>query len=116
MRMLKTMLPMVVLAVAATAQAAGEEKSTFSMKDRQFIQKAAQMGLGEIELGKLALERAQSPETKELARSIVNDHTRANEKLRGIASEAGVTMPTEPTAEQRATRMRLASLSGADFD
>jgi len=84
--------------------------------DRQFIKKAAQGGLAEVELGKLATEKAASPEVKQFGQRMVDDHGKANDQLKQVASQKGITVPEKLNAKDAATKTRLEKLSGKAFD
>jgi putative membrane protein len=84
--------------------------------DRQFVKKAAQGGMAEVELGQLATEKAASPEVKQFGQRMVDDHTKANDQLKQVASEEGVTIPDKLDAKDAATKARLEKLSGKAFD
>jgi putative membrane protein len=85
-------------------------------KDRAFMEEAAAAGMAEVELGKLAVQKATSPDVKSFAQMMVDDHTKANEELKALAARQNVTLPPKPTAEHTAARERLSQLSGAAFD
>lgn len=113
------------MVTAASAQTsndkmAGANSGTSSAKlapaDRQFIRKAAEGGLAEVELGKLATEKADSSEVKQFGQRMVDDHTKANDQLKQVASEKGVTVPEKLSAKDAATKARLEKLSGKAFD
>src|SRR5581483_10268084 len=84
--------------------------------DRQFVKKAAEGGLAEVQLGQLATEKAASPEVKQFGQRMVDDHTKANEQLKQVASDEGVTIPDKLSAKDAATKARLEKLSGKAFD
>lgn len=84
--------------------------------DRQFIIDAAQGGMAEVRLGQLALERSQTPEVREFAQRMVEEHTRANEELMRLATQKGVTPPTSPGPKYEAAMQQLMQLSGEQFD
>ncbi len=84
--------------------------------DTNFIQKAAQGGQAEVELGRLAAERASSPAVKQFGQKMVDDHGRANDELKSIAENKGVTLPTTLDAKDQRTKDELSKLSGAEFD
>lgn len=83
---------------------------------RHFMQDAAMGGLAEVQLGKLAQERASNRQVATFARRMVDDHSRANDDLRRLAAKKGVTLPSSLDAEHQAARDRLSKLSGAAFD
>jgi putative membrane protein len=84
--------------------------------DHTFATKAAQGGMAEVKLGNLAKEKASSPDVKSFGEMMVEDHTKANDELKQIASKKGMTLPTSVDAKSQATYDRLSKLSGADFD
>jgi putative membrane protein len=46
----------------------------------------------------------------------VDDHTKANDQLKSIASKKGVNLPTDIGAKNQAMYDRLSKMSGAQFD
>jgi putative membrane protein len=87
-----------------------------SMGDKHFMKDAAEGGLAEVELGQLAEQKASDPAVRRFAEKMVNDHTKANEQLQQLAQSKNVELPTSIGLEDKATKMRLSHLSGADFD
>src|SRR5437762_1737658 len=69
--------------------------SNLASDDRKFIEKAAQGGMAEVQLGQLAAQKASSDQVKQFAKKMVDDHGKANDQLKQIASAKGVTMPTD---------------------
>jgi putative membrane protein len=94
----------------------GTSSSKLAPSDRTFIKKAAEGGLAEVELGKLATEKAASPEVKQFGQRMVEDHSKANEQLKQVASEKGVAVPEKLSPKDAATKARLEKLSGKAFD
>jgi putative membrane protein len=84
--------------------------------DEDFVREAAQAGLAEVALGKLALQRAYNPYVRQFAQRMVDDHSRVNHELADLAMNQGVEVPKEMDAERRTTSARLATFSGASFD
>jgi putative membrane protein len=84
--------------------------------DRTFIKKAAEGGLAEVELGRLAAEKGHSDEVKKFGQRMVDDHSKANDQLKQLASSKGVNVPSDLDAKDKATKDRLSKLSGAQFD
>jgi putative membrane protein len=87
-----------------------------SAADKNFVMKAAKGGLAEVELGRLAAEKATNPDVKQFGQRMVDDHSKANDELKSLAEQKGITLPTELDAKDKATRDRLAKLSGEAFD
>jgi putative membrane protein len=111
---------MVTVAAAQSSKMTSDSSGTSSAKlaptDRQFIKKAAEGGLAEVEFGKLASEKAESSDVKQFGQRMVDDHTKANDQLKQVASEKGVTVPDKLSAKDAATKARLEKLSGKAFD
>ncbi|HET7442087.1 MAG TPA: DUF4142 domain-containing protein, partial [Terriglobales bacterium] len=95
---------------------AGDNSSQLSASDRTFIKKAAQGGLAEVELGKLATEKASSDSVKKFGQRMVDDHSKANEELKEVAGKVGVTLPDKLSPKDQATKDRLSKLNGEQFD
>jgi putative membrane protein len=93
-----------------------QQSGTTASADRRFLTEAAQGGLAEVSLGRLALERAASADVKQYAQRMIDDHTKSNNELMQIAQGRGVTLPTEPNAQHRAMMRKMEKLSGADFE
>jgi putative membrane protein len=87
-----------------------------SSSDRQFMTKAAQGGMAEVELGELASKHAASPAVKQFGQHMVHDHSKANAELKSLASKKGVTLPKSLSSEDAQTKAKLEKLSGAAFD
>lgn len=86
------------------------------LSDEEFAKEAANGGLAEVALGKLAIEKATDAKVKEFAQMMVTDHTKANDELKALASAKSITLPTAPKADKQMTKDELSSLTGAAFD
>jgi putative membrane protein len=90
--------------------------STVSSSDKKFMEKAAKDGMAEVKLGQLAAQKASAPEVKQFGQRMVDDHSKANDQLKQIASNKGVTLPTELDKSAQKEHDKLSKLSGAEFD
>jgi len=77
---------------------------------------AAEGGMAEVELGRLAVEKASNDDVKKFGQRMVDDHSKANEELKEIAAKKNVALPNEASAKHKATKDRLSKLSGSQFD
>jgi putative membrane protein len=101
-----------LLALASSAaSAAGAGKG-----DSDFVMKAAQGGMEEVELGQLATSQAASADVKQFGQRMVTDHGKANDELKAVAQKSGETVPTDLSKKQQSDKARLAKLNGAEFD
>jgi putative membrane protein len=92
------------------------DRKMANASDSQFIAKAAQGGLAEVELGKMAQEHGSSDAVKQFGQRMADDHSKANEELSRIAQAGGVTVPTNLDAKGQAMKDKLSKLNGAAFD
>jgi putative membrane protein len=88
-----------------------------SAADRTFLLDALEGNKAEVELATMAMQKASSGNVKELARTIEQDHTEANTKLKSIAGKAGAA-DNEPALKPAHKQLqdRLAKLEGQAFD
>lgn len=84
--------------------------------DTDFVGKVAMDGMAEVDLGRLAVQKAKNPEVKSFAQRMVADHSKASTELTQLASNKGISLPSAVNEDQRADHDKLAKLSGAEFD
>jgi putative membrane protein len=120
--------PLICLAVAGllTLAAAQQDSvgsgssvgpsSKLSAGDQKFIREAAEGGMAEMELGRLAVQKASSDDVKRFGQRMIDDHSKASENLKDVASSLGINLPQHLSAKDEATKDRLSKLSGDEFD
>jgi putative membrane protein len=84
--------------------------------DASFYKKAAEGGMAEVELGKLAQDKSATPSVRDFGAMMIKDHSAANDKLKAIADGKNIKLPTSPSVGQMATKTKLEVLSGTTFD
>lgn len=84
--------------------------------DKKFLADASQGSYDEIQLGKLAEQKATNPDVKAFGQRMVTDHTRLNEKMKPYANEWGIAAPTALSSDAQKEYDKLNGMSGADFD
>ncbi len=89
---------------------------SLSIAARQFIDKAAQGGMAEVQLGELAKEKGSTEAVRQFGQRMVKDHTKVNDQLKQMAANKGVELPSTLDAKDEATKTELSKLSGAAFD
>ena len=116
-----SILSLVVSAGLICAPAAhGQNEQTETTQGRTgttqdaFMTKAMEMNQAEIDLSRMAQNKAQDPKVKQYAEMMIQDHTEALDKLRSAAGGS----ESEPslTKEHQQMSDRLSRLSGAQFD
>jgi putative membrane protein len=102
---------------STTAASATSKSSTRSATpDVHFAREAAQGGMAEVKLGQLAQEKGSSDTVKTFGKRMVDDHSKAGDKLKEVASHESITLPSDLSAKDQATYDRLSKLNGAAFD
>jgi putative membrane protein len=84
--------------------------------DKDFVKDIATANIAEVELGRMALDKAVNPDVKKFAQMMVDDHTKANEELTTIASQDNIAVPSALDDKHNDLRDKLAKKTGADFD
>ena len=87
-----------------------------NQQDRLFVQEAAIGGMAEVEFGKMAEQKGQSSAIKDFGRRMVQEHTKANDRLAALAKAANIPLPGDLDPDHRTMRAELEKLSGAQFD
>jgi putative membrane protein len=103
-------------AILAGAVTIGLAAAPVFAADEAWVMKIAKGGIAEVELGKLAAEKASSDAVKQFGQRMVDDHSKANDELNTLARNKKITLPTEIGPEEKALRDRLTKLSGPAFD
>ena len=84
--------------------------------DLSFYRNAAEGGIAEVEMGKMAQQQARSPNVRDFGALMVKDHSAVNERLKAIAESKNITLPANTSVEEMAAKAKLKVLSGASFD
>lgn len=81
-----------------------------------FAVKAANGGMMEVQLGKMAEEKATAKNVKDFGAMMVKDHSKANEELKKLAAAKNITLPATVGDDMQKHIDDLAKKSGKDFD
>jgi putative membrane protein len=92
------------------------QRDQITAEDREFLTTAIQAGMAEVQLSRLAQEKAQDEQVRGFAERMVRDHTAANEQLMNLAETAGMTPPMEMDQRHQAQHQQLSQLAGEEFD
>jgi len=106
----------VTVGLYATVAIAAAQGTKASKAEETFIKDAMQGDLAEVNMGKLAQEKAQSQAVKDFGKMLEQDHGQHAQKVQSKAQELGVSAPQEPNVTQKSTYDRLSKLSGGQFD
>lgn len=84
--------------------------------DAAFATAAANGGMAEVALGKLAQEKSTNAQIKSFGAMMVADHGKANGELMAIAKTKNITLPSTVDADHQKKMDDLSQKTGADFD
>ena len=84
--------------------------------DAKFATAAADGGMAEVMLGKLAKEKATNLQLKEFGAMMVTDHSKANDELTALAKSKNIALPLVVSADKQKAYDDLNKKTGADFD
>jgi putative membrane protein len=94
----------------------GHESPHESLTSAEFAAKAAQDGMTEVELARVALNKSQDKDVQEFANRMLKDHGKANSQLMSIAQQKKLQVPAQLDSKHRAMVDELKGKSGAAFD
>jgi putative membrane protein len=94
----------------------GSGQPRISRADRKFVHDMTVANMAEVELGTLAPERSTDDEVKKFAALMIDDHTKSLNRLKAIAAQYNVPVPTELDAKRKRMREKIAAWHGDAFD
>lgn len=101
---------------ANASLAASRGAQPISSQDRMFMDRASQINLSEISLGKYMHAHASTSATRNLGASYARDHSAAQARLRVLALHLHVTLPTTPGAQLGSMAARVKAEKGRSRD
>jgi len=81
-----------------------------------FMIEAASSGMKEVELGKIAQQKATNQRVKDFANMMVEDHKKAHKELAALAQAKSVTLPETMGDKHQKSFDDVKNKTGADFD
>jgi putative membrane protein len=85
-------------------------------EDADFAAAAIRGGMTEVNLGRLAAQKGTTEAVRTFGQKMVDDHSRANDKLKEIAAREKMELPADIGPQEQANIARLSKLSGRTFD
>ncbi len=92
------------------------EPVKLTTEDKEFVTKAAQIGMLEVSLGRHVAAKAGSPEVRAFGERMLTEHGRAHEELKAILANKGIAIPTELKKEHREEIAELSEMTGPKLD
>jgi putative membrane protein len=94
----------------------GGQTITTDEATTNFLVKAADGGMAEVQTGQLAEQKASNAQVKGFATMMVNEHSAANNQVKAFASARNVTLPDSVSDAHKKHMNDLTKKSGKDFD
>ena len=85
-------------------------------KSREFLTKAANSGMAEVQLAKMAQQKATIDAVKSFAAMLERDHTAVGDQVKSFASQRNVTLPSAPSDDKQKMVNDMDKMSGKAFD
>lgn len=85
-------------------------------RDAEFLVAAASAGMLDVELGKLAQQKATQPAVKNFGQNMATQHAAANAALKTLAGQKSLVLPAGLGKAQQDSYAKLAALTGTQFD
>ncbi len=104
------------LALVWSAPAGERGTAGKALTDAQFAQFASANDLAEINLSKIAVAQASSPEVKQFAQRMLTDHTKSSKMLIMIANKQGLALAPRMDEKHEMLMKKMAGLKGPEFD
>lgn len=93
---------------SASGAKAPDTKTSLSAADREFMMKAAEGGMKEVEMGRMGEQQAKNADVKSFGKRMVTDHSKANNELMALAQKKGVKLGNKAP--------KMSKMGGANFD
>ncbi|WP_405880846.1 MULTISPECIES: DUF4142 domain-containing protein [unclassified Streptomyces] len=84
--------------------------------DRDLVVRVRLAGLWEIPAGRQAIERAPTEAIKEAGDHLVAGHTDLDKRVRSVAADLAIALPTQPDAQQQGWLAELSAAQGEDYE
>src|SRR5438067_7311711 len=110
---MRPLISALTLAALVAAPAYGQNMSN---DDQAAMKQLASDNIAEIEAGKMAASKAQSPDVKKFAQQMVQDHSKMLDDLKSLAKSKGVALPDNAPMKDMAQSKLLERKSGGEFD
>ena len=104
------------LGLPALAIAATPDQASTAHHDTEFLKKANQGSVDEVDLAKFVLKKTSDPDVQAFAQRMIDDHTKLLDDMKPFDGEAGLTIPDHVDLSTKAEEAKLEVLKGKSFD
>ena len=84
--------------------------------DSSFAREAAEGGMFEVELGRVAVKNASNEKAKEFGKRMIDDHIKAGDQLKQIAARDSISLPSGLDSKHQVLLDRFSKMTGTTFD
>jgi putative membrane protein len=98
------------------AQDQTQERTEMDNQDTRVLTEAASTSMLSMELSRIAEERAVTPEVKEFARELSQEHSGVKQDLEGVAQRKQIVLPQAMSQDHQDKVENVTEQSGLDFD
>jgi len=119
MRMCTQCTALVMVGLFLARAAADDRKPIVTDKiptDQEFLAKALEGNILEVQLGEKARDRTSNNRVKKFAQRMIDDHSKARQELMEIAKDMKLGVAAGLSQEYRELMLRLTKAEGAEFD
>ena len=99
-----------------SVEAAREDKASATPVEMDFMMKASQGNMAEIEMARAAMAKTDNTDVKDFANMIQTDHSRNLKDVVVLMKDSGASQPTSLPAAMRQDIDRMNTLTGPEFD
>ena len=85
-------------------------------RSSEFLKKVTNSGMAEIQLAKLAQQKATIDAVKNFAAMLERDHTAVNQEVKNLADQRSVTLPTSISDDKQKMYTDIEKMTGKSFD
>ena len=101
---------------ATPTTASGTTSVVTDEKSSEFLKKVTNAGMAEIQLAKLAQQKATLDAVKNFASMLERDHTAVNDQVKTFAGQRNVELPTAPSDDKQKMYTDMEKMTGKAFD
>src|SRR4030095_2373975 len=85
-------------------------------KSSEFLKKVTNSGMAEVQLAKLAQQKAAIDAVKNFAAMLERDHTSVNQQVKSLADKRSVAIPTTISDDNQNIHTAMKKMNGTAFD
>lgn len=101
---------------SSAARSSPGERIAVTEQDASFLRNAYPLAEASLAAARLAVVQAEGEPARKLGRDIIADQTTANEELKRLAAQHGITLPQGQDAAIKKALAQLERASGPSFD